>query len=222
MPRQCCEEEKVEFINSSQPILPQPSGHPCPSWDPLSQSMTGFTKILFGLSQYMFSSSIASLGLTSGDDASSKCRFAILIDLHEHHVRSMQVHGLRLFLPVRVFYSSLPTTTHWSFILWRAMHSSVRLTFLHSVLLLQFSLIFTFLLFLLFDQRPKGYWMIICKNCPMNTTHKSCSAESGKKGKLLENVSFISVQSLRPTSIWGYQTIWCCLWRLFRWWPAWN
>lgn len=66
------------------------SGHPCPCWDPLSQSMTGFTKILFGLSQYMFSSSIASIGLTSEDDASSKCRFAILIDLHKHHVRSMQ------------------------------------------------------------------------------------------------------------------------------------
>lgn len=211
LPRQCCEEDKVEFISSSQPILPLPSSHLCPRWDPLSQSMTGFTKILFGLSQCMLSSSIASLGLTSGGDASSKCRFAILIDLHEHRVRIMQVHGLRPFLPVRVFYSPLPTTTHGPFTLCRAMHSSVRLTFLHGVLLLQFSLIFTFLLFLLYDQRPKGYWMIICKNFPMNTTYKGCSAESGNKGKLLENVSFISVQSLRPTSIWGYQAIWCCL-----------
>lgn len=30
----------------------------------------------------------------------------------------------------------------------------------------------------------------------MDTTHKGCSAESGKKGKLLENVFFVSVQSL--------------------------
>lgn len=210
--RQCCEEEKVEFINSSQPILPLPSDHPCPSSLAETHHPSQWqVSQRFYLVYLSTCSSIASLGLTSRDDASSTCTFAILIDLHEHHDRSMQVHGLHPFLPIPVFHSPLPSTTHWSFILWRARHSSVRLTSLHCVLLLQFSLVFTFLLFLLYDQRSKGYWMITCENCPENTTHKGCSAERGKKGKLLENVSFISVQSLRPTSIWGHQTTWCSL-----------
>lgn len=56
MPRRCCEEEKVEFITSSQSALPLLSGHHTTENNPSFQSKTAFdlgrsfSKVLFDLS----------------------------------------------------------------------------------------------------------------------------------------------------------------------------
>ena len=203
-PRQHCKEKNVEFITSSQPVLPLPSGHPCTKLWPIIPVQDNFWSWQVSQSFCLFILLNIFFYSCSRFDFWRWSQKQMQICYPDWSVwASCQKHTIKLptSFPNRTgFYFILPTTTHWSFTLWRAMHSSARLTFLFCIYPANLALS---LLVCSELHRPIGSQAGTAQLTP----HTEAAQQSEEKNKCLEHVSFVSTQMLLPTSFWNYQLL---------------